>query len=147
MLISKLKNLLNLNERKGLYFKTVDDFDLIIDKEKLISSFLENSYENEAKLQLLIADEKIDKTKKDGAVNFFVQLGIGLNSSAAELENLYNKPIQKQALSVGAYIPLLNWGILDNKKKMAELEKSILERIKANKIRYYSAGRKFVLLY
>ncbi|REC60472.1 hypothetical protein DRF65_20630 [Chryseobacterium pennae] len=128
MLISKLKNLLNLNERKELYFKTVDDFDLIIDKEALISSFLEKSYENEAKLQLLIADEKIDKTKKDGAVNFFVQLGIGLNSSAAELENLYNKPIQKQALSVGAYIPLLNWGILENKKKMAELEKSILER-------------------
>lgn len=128
MQISKLKNLLNIETQKELNFKTINDFELVIPKEKLINSFLENNYENEAQLKLLLADEKIDKTKKDGAVNFYIQLGIGLNSSAAEFENLYNKPIQKQALTVGAYIPLLNWGILNNKKKMAELEKDILKR-------------------
>ena len=89
---------------------------------------MEVNFEDNAKLQLLIADEKIDKVKKDGAVNFFVQLGLGLNSTSSEINELFNKPIQKQAISVGAYIPVLNWGILKNNKKIAELEKNVLQK-------------------
>ncbi|SHK82718.1 Outer membrane efflux protein [Chryseobacterium contaminans] len=133
MLIKKLENLLQV-DIKNPHFKSVKDFSISINKEKLISNFLKYNFENESTLQLLLADEKIDKAKKDGAINFFIQVGIGLNSSASQFEKLYNKPIQKQAFTVGAYIPILSWGILGNNSKIAKLEKENLERdLKLNK--------------
>lgn len=127
-LLETLATHLKLKSNTSFFLKPIQKLEFNINEEKLKQKFLEVNFEDNAKLQLLIADEKIDKVKKDGAVNFFVQLGLGLNSTSSEINELFNKPIQKQAISVGAYIPVLNWGILKNNKKIAELEKNVLQK-------------------
>lgn len=127
-LIKTLTNQFKSYKKDSLVLKPIKKVDFTIDKEQLKHAFLENNFEDNALLQLIMADEKIDKVDKDGSVNFYVQLGLGVNSSSTDLENLFNSPTQKQAVSVGAYIPVLNWGIQKNNKKIAKLEKEILQK-------------------
>ena len=127
-LLETLASHIKLYAKDSLILKPIKKIEFVVDKNKLEKAFLDTNYENNARLQLLTADEKIDQVKKDGAVNFFLQLGLGINSSSNELNDLFNNPAQKQAVSVGAYIPILNWGILKNNKKIAESEKDILQK-------------------
>ena len=127
-LLSTLSNHIKLQGKDFLILKPIKKIDFEIDREKLKKVFLDTNYENNAQLQLLMADEKIDKVKKEGAVNFFFQVGLGINSSSNDINNIFNYPSKKQAVTVGAYIPILNWGTLKNNKKIAELEKKILQK-------------------
>lgn len=127
-LMATLSQRIKLNTQKSLRLKPIKETNLLVDREKLKKAFLDTNFENNAQLQLLIADEKIDKTKKDGAVNFFFQIGLGINSSANAAKNLFDYPTKRQAVTVGAYIPILNWGMLKNNKKIAELEKNVLQK-------------------
>lgn len=128
VLMRQLKNQLNLDLDTELTLMPIKEFELMVNKDSVIKSFLEANYNYEADLKLIMANEKIDRAKKEGAINAYFQLGIGLNSSSSEIKELYDVPAQRQTISFGFNIPLLNWDILKNKKNMAELEKSILVR-------------------
>jgi len=127
-LLEQLSNHIKLEKKDSLILLPINDNSFEISKQKLKEYFIKTNFENNAQLELVKADEKINKVTKEGAVSLFLQLGIGVNSSSNELNNLFNSPAQRQTVSVGAYIPILNWGILRNNKKIAEIEKDILKK-------------------
>lgn len=86
-----------------------------------------NGFNLDREIQILEIDSNIEKVKKEGAVSVNMQFGMGLNSTANDFLNLYDTPSQSQFVTIGAKIPILDWGITKKKYALVKLQKDNLE--------------------
>lgn len=107
--------------------KSVDEIEYTIDKEELIKKMEENGYNIEWKIKELEAEANLDKIKKEGSISLNLQVGLGLNSSANEISQLFNTPRQTQFVTFGVRVPILDWGISKDKANIAFIEKENLK--------------------
>ena len=71
-------------------------------------------------LQLLQADAAWYEADLATRFNGTVSLHYGLNQYAEHLADAYRRPINSQSVSVSLQIPVFQWGINRNKRRMAE---------------------------
>lgn len=129
--IELLKKIMNDSSFTPLILSPVIQEDFIIEIDKTIKSIKKNGFDIEKESRILEMNSKIEKIKKEGAVNFNLQMGLGLNSSSNEFLSLYDKPTQSQFVTIGAKIPVLDWGQNKNKYAIAKLDNENLQLLVA----------------
>ncbi|MEO8240046.1 MAG: TolC family protein [Flavobacterium sp.] len=107
--------------------QAVEQNDFLIDKKELKAAIKSNGFDLDKTIQLLEIESNIEKVKKEGAITVNMQLGMGLNSTSNDLANLYDTPSQSQFLTIGAKIPILDWGMSKKKYAIVKLQKDNLE--------------------
>lgn len=125
--IELLKKLMNDTSNTTFVLSPVKQEDFIIDVEKAIKSIKMNGFDLEKETKVLEMDSEIDKIKKEGAVDLNLQMGMGLNTSSNEFSTLYDNPSQSQFVTIGARIPVLDWGKNRNKYAIAKLDNENLQ--------------------
>ncbi|MFK7060579.1 TolC family protein [Flavobacterium oreochromis] len=125
--VEVLKDMIGSAVNEDLYLTPIIQEDFFIDKDLLIKAILDNDFDIEKAIKILEIDSNADKIKKEGAVSVNLQLGLGLNSTASDLSNLYNTPSQSQFITIGTKIPILDWGKARKNYNLAKLEKENLE--------------------
>lgn len=125
--IKVLKNLIEYGNDEDFTLQAVQQDDYILDPQSLKAAIRNNGFELDKAIQLLQSDSNIDKVKKESAVSINLQLGMGLNSSAKELSDLYSTPSQSQFVTIGARIPILDWGLARKKIDLARLDRDYVE--------------------
>lgn len=126
--INSLKNMMKDTSNSSyllLPVKKINNYEL--DKNELKQAIRNNGFDIEKTIKLLESDASIDKAKKEGAMSINFQLGMGLNSSANNIYNLYEKPSQSQFVTIGTRIPILDWGKARKNEMIARLEKENTE--------------------
>lgn len=73
----------------------------------------------ELKQNILEAEQKVDRTKKESRFNASVNASIGFNQVADKFANVYSKPMQQDLVSISLSIPLIDWGVSKGKYNMA----------------------------
>ena len=129
--IELLKKIMNDSNNTSFILSPVKQEDFIIEMEKTIKAIKANGFDIEKETRILELNSKIDKIKKEGAVNLNLQMGLGLNSSSNDFLTLYDKPTQSQFVTIGARIPLLDWGQNKNKYAIAKLDNANLQLLLA----------------
>jgi len=122
-LLDQLKRKSNLTVHDSIILKSVEDVEFTIVKEEVIQKMEENGFNIEWAINELKAEANLEKIRKQGAISISLQAGIGVNSSADEISNLFNTPRQTQFISFGVKIPVLNWGISKDNTQIALIEK------------------------
>ena len=125
--LNQLKRKANIEFQDSVMLKSVDEIEYTIDKEELIKKMEENGYNIEWKIKELEAEANLDKIKKEGSISLNLQVGLGLNSSANEISQLFNTPRQTQFVTFGVRVPILDWGISKDKANIAFIEKENLK--------------------
>ncbi|WP_230156779.1 TolC family protein [Flavobacterium sp. CECT 9288] len=125
--IKSLKNILNISNDDLYVLKAIEEQNYEIDKEALKEAILKNNFELTKTIKLIELESNIDKIKKEGAIGLNLQVGMGLNSAANSLENLYDTPAQSQFVTLGAKIPILDWGKAKSNYAIAKIEKQNME--------------------
>jgi outer membrane protein len=125
--IKALKNIMNDQSESIFKLKSVEEIDYMINIDMLKQAIKKNGFDLDKTIKLLESDSNIEKVKKEGAVSFNLQLGMGLNSSANSLSNLYETPSQSQFATIGTKIPILDWGKSKKNYELALLEKENVE--------------------
>lgn len=125
--IEALKKLMNNTDSEILVLTPIIQDDFIIDVKKTIKAIKTNGFDIEKEMKLTEVNSNIEKIKKEGAVNINLQLGMGLNSTANEFVNLYETPAQSQFVTIGARIPIIDWGKAKKTFEIAKLEKENLQ--------------------
>lgn len=89
-----------LKRKLGIDFEfelqAVEQIEFIINKNELKTAIKSHGFDLENTIQLLEIESNIEKVRKEGAISVNMQLGMGLNSSANDLANLYDTPSQSQ---------------------------------------------------
>jgi len=96
-------------------------------KKALKAAIKNNVFDLDRTIQLLEIESNIEKVKKEGAESINMQFGMGLNSKANDLTNLYDTPSQSQFLTNGTKIPIPDWGMSKKEYAIAILQKDNLE--------------------
>ena len=125
--LSQLKKSSNIELQDSIILESIEEIEYTINKEELIKIMEENGYNIEWKIKELESEAHLDRIKKDGSVSLNLQLGLGLNSSANEISQLFNTPRQTQFVTLGVKIPILDWGISKDKINIASIEKQNLK--------------------
>jgi outer membrane protein len=125
--LKSLKNTINMNNQKDINLKPIEEIDFEINKELLVEAIKNNGFDVEKTIRLLESESSIDKAKKEGAIAVSLQLGMGLNSSANTISNLYETPAQSQFVTVGTKILILDWGKSKKNIAIAKLDKATIE--------------------
>lgn len=121
--IKVLKNILNIDNDELYILDAIGEKNYEIDEAALKDAIIKNGFELSKKIKLIELESNIDKVKKEGAITFNLQIGMGLNSTSNNFENLYNTPAQSQFVTVGTKIPVLDWGKARNNYTIGKLEK------------------------
>lgn len=81
-------------------------------------------------LEIVLAQQKIDKARKERYADMSLDLSIGLNQTSENLSKSYQSPLRQDVISVGITIPLIDWGIRKKNLKYAEelLHEAILKK-------------------
>jgi outer membrane protein TolC len=76
--------------------------------------------------RLLEAARDVNRAKMDGRFDADLIAVFGYNQNANTLENAYKSPLDKEQVSLGLNIPILDWGVARGKIKMAESQEEIV---------------------
>ncbi|WP_079243033.1 TolC family protein [Chryseobacterium indologenes] len=125
--LSQLKRTANIEIQDSILLEGVEEIEFTINKEELIKIMEENGYNIEWKIKELEAEANLDRIKKEGSMSLNLQLGLGLNSSANEISQLFNTPRQTQFVTLGVKVPILDWGASKDKTNIAFVEKENLK--------------------
>lgn len=94
---------------------------LSIDVPKALDMMHQNSYMIAEKMQAIAeAEKELDRVKKSSRFNASVNASMGFNQQAKNLADTYKKPMRKDVVQVGVTIPLLNWGMGQGQRNMAQ---------------------------
>jgi len=69
--------------------------------------------------QILVAEQDVDKTKKEALFNASLNASIGFNQVANKFKDAYRDPLQQDMVSVSVSIPLVDWGVRKGKYNVA----------------------------
>lgn len=125
--LSKLKNILNLNNSSFLLVKPQDidflEFDIALLKERIKKFGIDIYFTT----KLLEAERDYKKAKSERGFQINLQLAYGTNSVSNSLDALYEVPSKREYANLNVKIPILNWN--ENKRKMiiAKENKEILD--------------------
>lgn len=125
--LKSLKNMMDYETESDFILKEIDQVDFIIDKNELKKRIKENGFDLDKTIKLLESESYMEKVKKEGAISFNLQFGMGLNSSADDFSDLYNSPSQSQFVTIGTKIPILDWGKAKKNYALAKLENDNIE--------------------
>lgn len=125
--INELKKYMDYDDQPDFLLQAVVQENYIIDRRELKSAIRNNGFDLEKAIRLLESESNIDQVKKEGAISMNIQFGMGLNSSASQFADLYNTPSQSQFVTIGAKIPIIDWGEAKRKISLAKLEKDYIE--------------------
>ncbi len=70
--------------------------------------------------RLLEAESDVDRAKMDGRFDATLNLNYGLSKSDNSLKGVYQNPVDRNTLSLGIAVPILDWGRARGQIKMAE---------------------------
>lgn len=87
--------------------------------EALMAARANNPDFLELRQNVLEAEQKVDKTKKESRFNASVNASIGFNQVAEKFGDTYKNPMQQDMVSVSVSIPLVDWGVRKGKYNMA----------------------------
>lgn len=87
--------------------------------EALMAARANNPDFLELRQNVLEAEQKVDKTKKESRFNASVNASIGFNQVAEKFGDTYKSPMQQDMVSVSVSIPLVDWGVRKGKYNMA----------------------------
>lgn len=121
--IKRLKNSVNIQNDELYVLEAIQANNYEIDKEALKNAIIKNGFELAKTLKMMELESTIDKVKKEGAVSISLQVGMGLNSTSNNFENLYETPAQSQFVTIGTKIPILDWGKSKSNYEIAKIEK------------------------
>ncbi|WP_310555133.1 TolC family protein [Flavobacterium sp.] len=125
--IKQLKNTLNIKNDEMYVLEAIEESRYQIDKIALKEAIIKNSFELAKTIKLIELESTIDKVKKEGAIALNLQMGMGLNSASNNFETLYDTPAQSQFATIGAKIPILDWGKAKSSYAIAKIEKQNIE--------------------
>ena len=81
----------------------------------------------EVRQNILEAEQKVDKTRKESLFNANLSASIGFNQVAEDFSDAYKKPMQQEVISFSISIPLLDWGVRKGKYNMAKNNLNIVK--------------------
>lgn len=113
---------------------SVAGFPAFIDDKLVMELVRTNSPEYQSmEMELLNAEYSMHQAMLSSRFNGNVSLSCGLNQYAKTFKHAYTRPDMRQALSVTLSVPVFQWGINRNKKKMArnEYETVLIEQEQA----------------
>ena len=126
-LLNQLERKTNIKLQDSTILKGVEELDYTIQKDELIKKMEENGFNIDRMINELQVDANLEKIKKEGSISLNLQAGIGINSSANEISQLFNMPRQTQFVTFGVKIPILDWGLSKDKTQVAFIEKENLK--------------------
>ncbi len=77
--------------------------------------------------RLLEAGRDVDQARRQGRFSANLSLEYGLSREAATLPDVYKNPDDLQQLSLGVYVPILDWGQARGRIKMAESNQELVK--------------------
>lgn len=125
--INRLKSFLNINNEDVYILEGIEQNNFEIDKVILKEAILKNGFELTKTIKIMELESNIDKIKKEGAIAFNLQIGMGLNSTSNNFETLYDMPAQSQFITVGTKIPILDWGKARDNYTIAKIKRQNIE--------------------
>lgn len=97
--------------------------DIIIpESEALILARDNNPKIPQMKEQILTAEQKLDRMKKEQRFSASVTASVGFNQVANNLVGAYEKPLRQDLVSVTMTIPIVDWGVRKGRVNMAKSE-------------------------
>ncbi|MBN3035935.1 MAG: TolC family protein [Bacteroidales bacterium] len=98
-----------------------------IDYTRAIAEARKNSSEAMSfERRLLEAEREVNRAKMDGRFDAELFAVYGLTRQAAELDQVYNDPLDEQRLSVGITIPIYDWGVAKGQIRMAQSNQELV---------------------
>ncbi|MCJ8153289.1 TolC family protein [Chryseobacterium sp. SSA4.19] len=126
-LFNQLERVSGIEFQDSIVLKSVEEIEYSLDKEELIGKLESNGFGLEWAINELKAEANYNKIKKEGSISLNLQAGIGINSSANEITDLFHTPLQTQFLTLGIKIPILDWGVSKDKVTIAQIERENLK--------------------
>jgi outer membrane protein TolC len=106
--------------------------DLQIQADKAVTMALTNNPEILNQQQRLIEeDRRVNQAKSENGVSGDLYALYGLNQNSNDFSNVYKDPLDRQLLSVGVNIPILDWGRRKGQLAMAKSNREVV-RISIN---------------
>ena len=136
------KNALQLDDAKfklKSFLRIQDEFDLNllipdavfvkeIDKEIALKKAVDNSSViKDFERRLLEAQAGVNKAKTENGFNANLFAVFGLNQNAEHFSAAYNDPRDKQELTLGISVPILDWGERKGQVKMAQSQEDLVQ--------------------
>ena len=102
---------------------TMTDFPIQIDEEIVLNLVHKNNPQYQAlEIERLNAEYSLHIAKTNNRFNADISLSYGLNQYATTFQDAYHQPDRQQAASVTLSIPVFQWGITQNKLRIAQNE-------------------------
>jgi outer membrane protein TolC len=77
--------------------------------------------------QVLEAEQRVDRTRKEALFNASLRASIGFNQVANTFRDAYRDPLQQDVLAVSVSIPLVDWGVRRGKYNVARNELNVAQ--------------------
>lgn len=124
----QLRSFLGFNELVKIKLQTEKQIpDLQIPLEKAFKVARENSAELLTfQRQMYQAEQSVAKAKAENRFNANLYATYGLNQSAYDLPNAYQKPENQQEIRLGIQIPIIDWGEGKGKYRMAQSNQEVV---------------------
>lgn len=81
----------------------------------------------ELRQNILEAEQRVDKTKKESRFNASINASIGFNQVSEKFNQAYRHPMQQEMVSVSVSVPLIDWGVRKGKYNMAKNNLNIVK--------------------
>lgn len=100
-------------------------FDISVDKAVALAK-LNSSTALAFERRLLEADREVNRARTTDRFSANLVAEFGLTQNAEQLTNVYDNPQDQQRVSLGIYIPILDWGLAKGNIKIAESDREIV---------------------
>jgi outer membrane protein TolC len=125
----RLKSFLRLQNEEEIHLiiPLPDKFNTV-DYELALEQAMSNSSDMiDFERRLLESQANVNRAKSENGFNANLYAVFGLNGNASNLSDSYKSPGDKQQLSLGLNVPILDWGMRKGQVKMAESNADLVE--------------------
>lgn len=117
----RLKTFLNIDSEKLLIAKPEFDMPPIIDYDDVAYYTKQNNpFLMEQQVKQIEAEKQLLSSLLSTTFNGTLSIHYGINQYAESLINAYRHPDKQQSISIGFQIPIFQWGINRNKRRIAK---------------------------
>lgn len=113
---------LNLDKGQKINLAAPDSLSFFeIENNKALQQAKENrKYAIAFKRRILQAKESITRTKSETGPSINIRANLGLTQTGSMLQNSYTDLLRNQSVTIGFYIPLINWEVNKSNRKRAQ---------------------------
>lgn len=103
-------------------------FTLNIDKQFALAEALKNRSEaTNFKRRQLESEQQVEQAKKNNGLNAELKLEVGYNNADPDLSRLYGRAMDRQIVSFGFKLPIVDWGKAKSQRMLAAANRQLTE--------------------